>query len=251
MLTLKKTLPALAVILAFAAHSVTAAELKTSEERESYSMGASVANYIAAQIMKQEALGVKTDKKLVLQGFNDALQNKSKISVDDIIKELNKRQDVLSKLEEKAVEKARAKNAADGKAYLEKNAKKKGVVTTESGLQYEVLKQGKGALPTTADVVTVNYEGRLIDGTVFDSTAQRGPQRFVVMSVVPGFEEGLKLMKEGSKYRFVMPAKLAYGSDGIAQIPPESTLIFEVELLKVEKVKGHQGMMKGMGMSGM
>ena len=133
MLTLKKTLPALAVILAFAAHSVTAAELKTSEERESYSMGASVANYIAAQIMKQEALGVKTDKKLVLQGFNDALQNKSKISVDDIIKELNKRQDVLNKLEEKAVEKARAKNAADGKAYLEKNAKKKGVVTTESG----------------------------------------------------------------------------------------------------------------------
>ena len=81
MLTLKKTLPALAVILAFAAHSVTAAELKTSEERESYSMGASVANYIAAQIMKQEALGVKTDKKLVLQGFNDALQNKSKLSV--------------------------------------------------------------------------------------------------------------------------------------------------------------------------
>ena len=124
-------------------------------------------------------------------------------------------------------------------------------MTTESGLQYEVLKQGKGALPTTADVVTVNYEGRLIDGTVFDSTAQRGPQRFVVMSVVPGFEEGLKLMKEGSKYRFVMPAKLAYGSDGIAQISPESTLIFEVELLKVEKVKGHQGMMKGMGMSGM
>lgn len=164
MLTLKKTLPALAVILAFAAHSVTAAELKTSEERESYSMGASVANYIAAQIMKQEALGVKTDKKLVLQGFNDALQNKSKLSVDDIIKELNKRQDILNKLEEKAVEKARAKNAADGKAYLEKNAKKKGVVTTESGLQYEVLKQGKGALPTTADVVTVNYEGRLIDG---------------------------------------------------------------------------------------
>ena len=109
MLTLKKTLPALAVILAFAAHSVTAAELKTSEERESYSMGASVANYIAAQIMKQEALGVKTDKKLVLQGFNDALQNKSKISVDDIIKELNKRQDVLNKLEEKAVEKKKSK----------------------------------------------------------------------------------------------------------------------------------------------
>ena len=169
------------------------------------------------------------------------------LSTDDILKALQARQDKLNALEEKAVNALREKNAAEGKAYLQKNAKKKGVKTTASGLQYEVLREGKGAQPSEADIVTVNYDGKLLDGTVFDTTAGRTPARLVVMSVVPGFEEGLLLMKEGAKYRFTIPAELAYGVDGVAQIPPAATLVFEVELVKVEKVKGHEGMMGGMG----
>lgn len=241
---LKKTVLAAALSLVYA--GAFAAGM-TAEENESYSMGASVANYLSAQMIKQQELGLASDKALVLKGFTDAFAGKSVLSTDDILKALQARQDKLNALEEKAVNALREKNAAEGKAYLQKNAKKKGVKTTASGLQYEVLREGKGAQPSEADIVTVNYDGKLLDGTVFDTTAGRTPARLVVMSVVPGFEEGLLLMKEGAKYRFTIPAELAYGADGVAQIPPAATLVFEVELVKVEKVKGHEGMMGGMG----
>ncbi len=244
MQTLKKTMLA-AALAVFAAASSAAA--MTDVQSESYSMGASVANYLSAQMIKQKELGLSSDKESVLKGFTEAFSGKSQLTTDEILKALQARQDKLNALEEKAIAAQRDKNAKEGAAYLAKNAKKKGVKTTDSGLQYEVLASGKGAKPTEADIVTVNYEGKLLDGTVFDTTAGRMPARLVVMSVVPGFEEGLLMMNEGSKYRFTIPAKLAYGRDGVAQIPPEATLVFEVELVKVEKVKGHEGMMGGMG----
>lgn len=247
MQTFKKTLFAVA-LAAFGGASI-AAPAMSAEDAESYSMGASVANYLSAQMIKQQELGLASTKALVLKGFTEAFEGKSALSTEDILKALQAREEKLNALEEKAMNAAREKNAADGAAYLAKNAKKAGVVTTASGLQYEVIEAGKGAKPGEADVVTVNYEGRLLDGTVFDTTKGRMPARLVVMSVVPGFEEGLLLMNEGGKYRFTIPAKLAYGRDGVAQIPPEATLVFEVELVKVEKVKGHEGMgmMGGMG----
>ena len=126
-------------------------------------------------------------------------------------------------------------NTKIGDAFLAENAKKSGVITQTSGLQYQVLQQGSGKSPAAKSKVSVNYEGRLIDGTVFDSSFARGEAvEFQVNQVIQGWTEGLQLMKEGAKYRFFIPAKLAYGEIGAGDsIGPNSTLIFDVELLKV------------------
>ncbi|MCR4592341.1 MAG: FKBP-type peptidyl-prolyl cis-trans isomerase [Bacteroidaceae bacterium] len=133
-------------------------------------------------------------------------------------------------------EKEQAQTAiAEGKVYLEQNAKREGVTQTKSGLQYEVLTEGTGKSPKATDTVRCHYEGRLLDGTVFDSSYKRGePADFGLNQVIPGWTEGVQLMKEGSKFRFHIPYLLAYGERGAgAQIPPYSTLIFDVELIKV------------------
>ncbi|MCF0266560.1 FKBP-type peptidyl-prolyl cis-trans isomerase [Acinetobacter guillouiae] len=126
-------------------------------------------------------------------------------------------------------------NAKQGEAFLVENAKKAGVITRPSGLQYSVLQQGTGKSPSAKSKVSVNYEGRLLDGTVFDSSFARNEAvEFQVSQVIQGWTEGLQLMKEGAKYRFFIPAKLAYGEIGAGDaIGPNSTLIFDVELLKV------------------
>jgi FKBP-type peptidyl-prolyl cis-trans isomerase len=120
-------------------------------------------------------------------------------------------------------------------AYLEKNMAKDGVEVTSSGLQYRVLREGTGKQPGATDTVRVHYRGRLVDGTVFDSSYKRGqPAEFRLDGVIPGWMEGVQLMREGAKYEFVIPARLAYGSKGAGDvIPPGATLIFEVELLEV------------------
>ena len=123
-----------------------------------------------------------------------------------------------------------------GREFLEENAKNDSVKVTESGLQYMVLKEGTGAKPGPTDQVTVHYTGRLIDGTVFDSSVERGePATFAVGQVIPGWVEGLQMMNEGSAWRLFIPAELAYGSRGTGPIQPNSTLIFDVQLIKVTK----------------
>ena len=124
---------------------------------------------------------------------------------------------------------------AEGKVFLEENAKRACVTKTKSGLQYEVLTEGTGKSPKATDTVRCHYEGTLLDGTVFDSSYKRGePADFGLNQVIPGWTEGVQLMKEGAKYRFYIPYLLAYGERGAgAQIPPYSTLIFDVELIKV------------------
>ena len=124
---------------------------------------------------------------------------------------------------------------AEGKAYLDENAKKEGVTVTKSGLQYEVLQEGTGKSPKATDSVRCHYEGRLLDGSVFDRSYKRGePADFGLNQVIPGWTEGVQLMKEGAKYRFTIPYLLAYGEQGAgASIPPFSTLVFDVELIKV------------------
>lgn len=134
-----------------------------------------------------------------------------------------------------ALQKIAKKNAEIGTAFLTENAKKEGIKTTTSGLQYQVLTEGKGKKPTAGSKVKVNYEGRLIDGTIFDSSIARDHAvEFQVSQVIEGWTEGLQLMKEGGKNRFFIPAKLAYGEIGSGDIiEPNSTLIFDIDLLEV------------------
>lgn len=128
------------------------------------------------------------------------------------------------------------KNLADGQKFLAENAKKPGVVTTASGLQYQVLTEGKGAKPTVTDAVSAHYKGALLDGKTFDSSYDRGePATFVLGQLVPGWQEGIALMPVGSKYRFWIPSNLAYGEQGAGPIGPNQTLVFEVELLDIVK----------------
>lgn len=134
-----------------------------------------------------------------------------------------------------AAEKYKANKEA-GEKYLEENAKKEGVVTLPSGLQYQVLREGDGKSPKATDTVRCHYEGMLIDGTLFDSSIQRGePAEFPLNGVIAGWTEGLQLMKEGAKYRFFIPYTLGYGERGAGQsIPPFAALVFDVELIAVK-----------------
>jgi FKBP-type peptidyl-prolyl cis-trans isomerase FklB len=126
-------------------------------------------------------------------------------------------------------------NKVQGKAFLDENIKKEGVKVTASGLQYKVLKEGTGANPTAASKVTVNYEGKLISGKIFDSSYERKqPATFPLSGVIKGWTEGVQLMKEGATYEFYIPSDLAYGDRGNQAIPGGSTLIFKVELIKIE-----------------
>lgn len=137
--------------------------------------------------------------------------------------------------QQEAAKKMAEVNRKAGEAFLADNGKRPGVMTTASGLQYEVISEGNGPVPTAADQVEVHYTGKLIDGTVFDSSVERGvPATFGVTQVIPGWVEALQLMKAGSKWRLFIPSRLAYGPQGAGNvIGPDSTLIFDVELLKV------------------
>lgn len=167
----------------------------------------------------------------------DDFQNGVKVAFDGGSAEMTPEEaqkiitEYLEKLEKKAAEAA----MAEAKAFLEENKMKEGVQTTASGLQYKVIKEGEGAQPGAEDEVTVHYTGKLLNGMVFDSSVNRGePATFPLNRVIPGWTEGVQLMKEGSKYEFFIPSDLAYGPQGIPNvIPPHSTLIFEVELIKV------------------
>ena len=142
----------------------------------------------------------------------------------------------MEALQAKKQEASYGDNKVAGETFLAENAKKEGVVTTASGLQYEVVVAGKGAMPVATDKVKVHYHGTLIDGTVFDSSVERGePAEFGVNQVIKGWVEGLQLMPVGSKYKFYIPQDLAYGAQAQGKIVPFSTLVFDVELIAIVK----------------
>ena len=147
----------------------------------------------------------------------------------------NKAREIVNKYFEELEAKMGAAAIEQGKAFLEENKKRAGVVTLPSGLQYEIIKEGTGKKPQATDQVKCHYEGTLIDGTLFDSSVQRGePTVFGVSQVIPGWVEALQLMPEGSKWKLYIPSELGYGARGAGEmIPPHSTLVFEVELLEV------------------
>ena len=167
---------------------------------------------------------------LFYRGFTDVLTNDTTIfTMASAEKMQQEKMQVNKKAKAKKLRKA-------GRDFLAENGKKPGIITTPSGLQYEVLKQGDGAVPQTTDKVKVHYEGRLIDGTVFDSSIKRGePAIFGLNQVIKGWTEGLSLMPVGSKWRLYIPQELGYGDRQAGQIPPYSALIFDVELLGIEK----------------
>jgi FKBP-type peptidyl-prolyl cis-trans isomerase FklB len=147
----------------------------------------------------------------------------------------NEAREIVNKYFMELEEKMNAENIEKGKAFLEENAKKEGIVTLPSGLQYEVITEGNGKKPSATDRVKCHYEGTLIDGTLFDSSIKRGqPAVFGVNQVIKGWVEALQLMSEGSKWRLFIPSELGYGAQQAGEmIPPHSTLIFEVELIEV------------------
>ncbi len=205
-------------------------ELATEQQKFSYSIGANIGHQL--QTAKDEV-----DQKALEQGLEDALAG-STLKLDDKAREEIVRS-VAQKIQQKQVEErkqAGEKNKTDGEKFLADNGRKPGVKTTASGLQYEVIQEGTGATPTAKDTATVNYKGTLLDGSVFDSSYDRKePATFPVGNVIPGWTEGLQLMKVGGKYKLYVPANLAYGERGAGpKIGPNSTLVFEVELLSVQ-----------------
>lgn len=169
----------------------------------------------------------------------DAFKDGVKVAFDGgtPVVSMEEAQKLINEYLEDLAEKASKLAREAGEKFLEDNKLKEGVKTTPSGLQYVVEKEGTGAQPTAQDEVTVHYTGKLLNGQVFDSSVSRGePATFPLNRVIPGWTEGVQLMKEGAKYTFFIPSDLAYGAQGVPNaIPPHSTLIFEVELIKVVK----------------
>ncbi len=202
------------------------AELTTDNQKFSYGIGLQIGQGIAQQ-------GVDIDQNALIMALKDALNGQEpRVSLEEL-------QKVMTKEEQKMQQKQMAaadKNKQIGQAFLDENKKLDSVKTTASGLQYRIIKAGTGAKPTTSDSVTVHYRGTLIDGHEFDSSAERGPATFNVGGVVKGWQEALPMMKEGGKWEIFIPSDLAYGPTGAgAAIGPNETLIFEIELLSINK----------------
>ncbi len=200
-------------------------KLESVEAKGSYGIGLQIGQQLVSSGMDVEA-------EAVARGIFDVLSNNEPtIDINEVTKALQE----LGQRAETAQAEAFKELEAEGKAFLEENKKAKGVVVTNSGLQYEILTEGTGAKPVASSTVRVHYTGSLIDGTVFDSSVKRGtPAEFPVNGVIRGWTEALQLMPVGSKWRLTIPHDLAYGERGAgASIPPFSTLIFEVELLDI------------------
>lgn len=220
--------PVITAAVLSSALAQTTLDLKETKARSSYAIGADIAKSIKRQPLE-------LDTKALAAGLTDGLEGKLALSEAELSA-------ALASLQQQLQEKARAqqaeagdKNLKAGEEFLAANGKKEGIKTTKSGLQYQVVKSGSGKTPKATESVKVHYHGTLIDGTVFDSSVERGePISFPVNGVIPGWTEALQLMKEGDKWKLFIPSALAYGENGAGpKIGPNSVLIFDVELLSV------------------
>lgn len=204
-------------------------QLDTVEKKASYSIGM---NFVSR--LKDE--GADLDLDALIYGMRDAeAGNTPALSDEEMAQSVKDLQAQLQSDKLAALKAMAEANIEVGKAFLETNAAKEGVITTDSGLQYKIINEGSGDSPTAEDTVVTHYEGRLIDGTVFDSSYERGqPATFPVKGVIKGWTEALQLMKVGAKWQLYVPAELAYGeSQRGPHIEPNSTLIFDIELLDI------------------
>lgn len=209
--------------------SAGTAALDTDDQKASYAIGVQVGTNL-------KPTGDHFDEAAFVRGMRDALADAELALPDDTLRAVSRRlQEIVQAEQAEEREVAAERNKAEGEAYLAENGARQGVVSTESGLQYEVIREAEGPTPGPSDQVTIHYRGTLIDGTQFDSSYDRDePATFGVNGVIPGFSEGLQLMEVGSQYRFVIPGALGYGETGAGgDIGPNATLIFEVELLEI------------------
>jgi FKBP-type peptidyl-prolyl cis-trans isomerase FklB len=215
-------------------HTATATKPKplvpiTDKDKQSYAVGVNVGKSLHRD-------DIDVEPKFVLQGIQDALANGKLLLTDDQIRTIMT--DLQTQVRQKVEEKRQAmveSNKKEGAAFLAANATKEGVVTLPSGLQYKILTAGTGPKPSAGDSVVCNYRGTLLDGTEFDSSYKRGqPATFPVSGVIKGWTEALQLMPVGSKWQLFIPPDLAYGDRGQGPIGPNSTLIFEVELMSIQ-----------------
>jgi FKBP-type peptidyl-prolyl cis-trans isomerase FklB len=208
-------------------------ELKNDKAKESYSVG-----YQFGQNLKK--MEADLDAEVLAAAIRDGLSGKeSRLSDEEMRAALtNLREKTVAAMQASMKEQAQ-KNLTEGEKFLAENKTKEGVKTTDSGLQYKVLEEGEGPSPKAGDTVTVHYRGTLVDGTEFDSSYQRGePATFPLTGVIPGWTEALQLMKKGSQWVLYIPADLGYGERGAGdRIPPNSTLIFEVELIAFQETQ--------------
>lgn len=205
--------------------------LATPSEKYSYMIGLDIGGSL-------KGLYTEIDYNALLWGIMDVLKDRDHLMTDSALMVL--KQEFNMEMQSKHMAKMKSdgeKNVKDGDAYLAENKKKKEVITTASGLQYTVIKEGTGPKPTASDVVKVHYKGTLVDGKEFDSSLKHGkPAEFQVNQVIPGWTEALQLMKTGSKYKLVIPPALGYGDRGAGpDIGPNAVLVFEVELLEIVK----------------
>ena len=206
-----------------------AVELNTLEQKVNYTIARNLASNF-----KQNGLVVEPDSfMLALNDVRDGVE--SRLTDEEMQTVMQTFQEQAMAKREEEQKKIASENAEKGQAFLAENKAKEGVTTTESGLQYRVITEGSGVKPKATDTVTVHYSGKLLDGTEFDSSYSRNePATFDLNSVIPGWTEGLQLMPQGSKWELVIPSELAYGPGANGPIPPNSVLVFEVELLEVK-----------------
>lgn len=226
---------ALAAETAQASDTATTAKFKNDEQAAAYALGASLGRYMDNSLKEQEKLGIKLDKDQLIAGVQDAFADKSKLSDEEIEKTLQGFEGRVKAAAEAKMKQDAQENADKGTKYRDAFAKEKGVKKTESGLLYQVEKEGNGSAPKDSDTVVVNYKGTLVDGNEFDNSYKRGePLSFRLDGVIPGWTEGLKHVKKGGKIKLVIPPALAYGETGVPGIPANSTLVFDVELLDIK-----------------
>lgn len=218
------------MLLANFAYAEEAMVLKTEKDKISYGIGMDI-----GENMKRQSIDIDPDK--LAQGIKDVFAGKELLLTEEDFRNTmeNFRKDMMAK-QQMHMQEISEKNRKDGEAFLAENKNKEGVTTLPSGLQYKVISEGTGAMPEATDTVTVHYRGTLIDGTEFDSSFSRGePATFPVNGVIPGWTEALQLMKAGSKWQLFIPSNLAYGERGPGgRIGPNSTLVFDVELLSIK-----------------
>lgn len=208
--------------------------LTTEKQKQSYAVGADIGNNVAKSLKRND---LDVDPTIMMRGFKDAFTDGKLLLTEDEIKTILTQLQKDTRAKQEAKTKAASdENKAAGEAFLAANKTKEGVVTLPDGLQYKVLKQGDGSKPTTTDTVECNYRGTLIDGKEFDSSYKRGQTAtFGVTQVIKGWTEILQLMPVGSKYQVFLPSELAYGPRAAgADIGPNSTLIFEIELVSIK-----------------